>query len=130
MFPEFVSPGLTSFAVIFVCLLFGLYVLASMTLPECFREMYPSTRVIIECTEFFLEMPSCRRSQSVTFSNYKHHNTAKGIIGLAPSGAVAFVYDLCAGRCSDKQITIAYGIIDRLEEGETIEHRSVTSRKF
>ena len=90
------------------------------TMPKCFKEMYPSTRVIIDCTEFFVEMPSSVRSQSVTFSNYKHHNTAKGLIAIAPSGAVAFVSDLYAGRCSDKQITNACGILDLLEEGDTI----------
>ena len=65
-------------------------------------------------------MPSSVRSQSVTFSNYKHHNTAKGLTAIAPSGAVAFVSDLYAGRCSDKQITNACGILDLLEEGDTL----------
>ena len=68
---------------------------------------------------FCVEMPSSR-SQSVTFSNYKHHNTAKDLIGIAPSGAVAFVSDLYAERCNDKQITITCGILDLLEEGDTI----------
>ena len=89
------------------------------TMPKCFREMYPSTRVIIDCTEFSAEMSSSIRSQSVTFSNYKHHNTAKDLIGIAPSGAVAFVSDLYARRCSDKQITNVCGILDLLEEGDT-----------
>ena len=90
------------------------------TMPKCFREIYPTTRVIVDCTELFLEMPSSVRSQSVTFSNYKHHNTAKGLIGIAPSGAVTFVSDLYAGRSSDKQITMECGILDILEEGDTI----------
>jgi hypothetical protein len=48
-------------------------------MPTAFKEMYPSTRVIIDCTEIFLETPSSFRSQSATYSNYKHHNTAKGL---------------------------------------------------
>ena len=64
-------------------------------------------------------MPSSR-SQSVTFSNYKHHNAAKDLIGIAPSGALAFVSDLYAEICNDKQITNACGILDLLEEGDTI----------
>ena len=89
-------------------------------MPNCFREMYPSTRVIIDCTELFVELPSSIRPQSVTFSNYKHHNTAKGLTGIAPSAAVAFESDLYAGRCSGKQIINVCGIFDLSEEGDTI----------
>lgn len=90
------------------------------TMPSCFQESYPSTRVIIDATEIFLEMPSSLRSQSETYSNYKHHNTAKGVVGIAPSGLVTFVSDLYAGRCSDKAITKDCGILDLLEEGDSV----------
>ena len=67
------------------------------TMPKCFKELYPATRIIIDCTEIFTEMPpTSYRSQSATFSSYKHHNTAKGLVGIAPSGAVTFVSDLYA----------------------------------
>ena len=72
------------------------------TMPKCFMESHPSTRVIVDCTELFIEQPSSLRSQSITHSSYKHHNTAKGLIGIAPSAAVTFVSDLFAGRVSDK----------------------------
>lgn len=90
------------------------------TMPFCFKNKYPTTRVILDCTELFIEMPASYRSQSVTFSNYKHHNTAKGLIGIAPNGAVTFVSDLYAGRFSDKQITKDSGIYTLLEKGDTI----------
>ena len=48
------------------------------TMPQCFRQMYPNTRVVFDCTDIFTEMLSSFRSQSATFSSYKHHNTAKG----------------------------------------------------
>ena len=51
-------------------------------MPKCFKDMYPTTRVIIDSTEIFTEMPTSYRSQSATFSNYKHHNTAKGYLEL------------------------------------------------
>ena len=63
------------------------------TMPKCFKEKYESTRVILDCTELFIEMPTSFRSQSATFSNYKHKNTAKGLIGIAPNGAITFVSD-------------------------------------
>ena len=50
------------------------------TMPQCFRKIYPHTRIILDCTEIFIQMPTSFRSQLATFSNYKHHNTAKGLI--------------------------------------------------
>ena len=38
----------------------------------CFKDTFPKTKVIIDCTEFFIEMPSSYSSQSVTFSSYKN----------------------------------------------------------
>ena len=84
-------------------------------MPKTFKELYPTTRCIIDCTEIFTEMPTSYRSQSATFSNYKHHNTAKGLVGITPSGSVTFVSDLYAGRCSDQKITRHCGILDLLE---------------
>ena len=89
-------------------------------MPQCFKKMYPHTRIILDCTEMFIQMPTSFRSQSATFSNYKHHNTAKGLIGIAPNGAVTFVSDLYAGRCSDRKITADGGIYDLLEKGGSI----------
>ena len=37
--------------------------------------------------KFLLRMPSSLRTQSESYSSYKHHNTAKGLIGIAPSGS-------------------------------------------
>ena len=90
------------------------------TMPECFKELYPKTRVIIDASEIFIEMPSSLRAQSESYSNYKHHNTAKGLIGVAPSGAITFVSDLYAGRCSDKAITKDCGLYDLLEDGDSV----------
>ncbi|XP_028418315.1 uncharacterized protein LOC114544501 [Dendronephthya gigantea] len=90
------------------------------SMPASFRDMYPSTRVIIDCTEIFIEKPNSFRSQSATFSTYKSHNTAKGLVGISPSGAVTFVSDLYAGRSSDQQITIDCGILNLVENGDSI----------
>lgn len=90
------------------------------TMPTQFKEAYPSTRVIIDCTELFIEMPTSARTQSATFSNYKHHNTAKGLVGIAPNGMITFVSDLYIGRSSDRKITSDCGIYDLLESGDSI----------
>ena len=92
----------------------------NITMPTAFQELYPTTRVIIDCSELFIETPSSFRSQSATYSNYKHHNTAKGLVGISPSGAVTFVSDLYTGRSSDQQITRDCGILDLLESGDSV----------
>ena len=46
-------------------------------MPPCFKLTYSKTGVIIDYTEIFIEMPSSCRRQSITFSSYKNHNTAK-----------------------------------------------------
>lgn len=63
-------------------------------MPEAFRNEYPSTRVILDCTKLFIENPTEFRVQSDTYSSYKSHNTAKGLIGITPNGFVSLVSDL------------------------------------
>ena len=89
-------------------------------MPACFKQSFPQTRVIIDCTELLIEMPSSCRSQSATFSTYKNHNTAKGLLGISPNGYPSFVSRLYAGRASDKKITKDCGILGLLEAGDQI----------
>ena len=91
-------------------------------MPASLKENYPNTRVIIDCTELFLEMPSQQRTQSATcaFSNYKHHNTAKGLVGISPKGDLTFVSELYACNTSDKQVTNDCGIFNLLEPGDEV----------
>ena len=50
-------------------------------MPPSFRQWYPTTRVIIDATEFFIEKPSSLARQSATWSSYKNHNTFKSLLG-------------------------------------------------
>ena len=59
-------------------------------MPTSFSK-FPSTRVIIDCTEFFIQKPSSPSAQKATWSDYKHHNTVKLLVGITPSGAFPFV---------------------------------------
>ena len=80
--------------------------------PDCLKYDYPFTRVILDCTEIFIEKLPCFRAQSATYSSYKSHNTAKGLVGISPQGAVTFVSDLCGGHASHRQIVVSSGIFE------------------
>ena len=89
-------------------------------MPAQFKEFYPSTRVIIDCTEIFTEVPSSMSVQSLTYSSYKHHNTFKGLVGICPTGAVTFISQLYAGSVSDQAITRDCGILELIEPGDSV----------
>ena len=74
-------------------------------MPKLFKDKYPMTRVIIDATEIFVEQPHLTELQQLTFSNYKNHNTYKGLVGISPSGSVIFISDLFPGSISDKELT-------------------------
>ena len=56
-------------------------------------------------------------TQSQCFSSYKN-TTAKGLLGIAPSGAPTFISDLYTSSISDKDITKQSGILELLEKGD------------
>ncbi|XP_069136298.1 uncharacterized protein [Argopecten irradians] len=89
-------------------------------MPTSFRLKYPSVRVIIDCTEIFIQRSSSLLNQSMTFSNYKHHTTIKFLVGITPSGIISFVSDGWPGKTSDRQLTIESGLIDLLNENDSI----------
>jgi len=89
-------------------------------MPECFRKMYPSTRVILDATEIRVEKPGLPMLQQATFSNYKSTNTYKVLVGISPSGVITFVSNLYAGSISDKELTRCSGILGKLEPGDSV----------
>jgi len=88
-------------------------------LPKSFKS-YPNTRVIIDCTEFYVQKPFRPLAQRATWSNYKHANTFKILVGIMPSGAFTFVSELYSGSTSDVDIVKNSGFLDLLEEGDDV----------
>ena len=66
-------------------------------MPSQFRQKYPDTRVIIDCTEIFTETPSLP-VQAAVYSHYKHHHTLKGLVGISPSGVVTLYLTCLVAR--------------------------------
>ena len=84
-------------------------------MPMCFQESFgKKVAVIINCFEIFLDRPSNLQARAYTWSNYKHKNTCKVLIGIVPQGTVAFVSEAWGGRSSDKYITEHCGILKKI----------------
>ena len=89
-------------------------------MPAAFKEKYPTTRVVIDATEVYIDQPKLPEIQQMTFSNYKNNNTYKGLKGISPDGVVIFISSLYPGSISDKELTRKCGILDLLEPGDSV----------
>ena len=91
------------------------------TMPADFKEKFSSTRVIIDCTEVFIEMPSSLLLNSELFSSYKSHVTLKALVGIAPSGAITFISQLYTGSISDREIVLRSGLLSQsFDDGDSV----------
>lgn len=84
------------------------------TLPHSFKDKYPQTYLILDATEIFLETPTDLHIQSSTWSNYKHHNTGKFLVGCTPNGCITFISELYVGSISDVELTRVSGLVQSL----------------
>ncbi len=91
------------------------------TMPFCFRPNY-GLRVtsIIDCFELFIEKPSALLAKSGNWSQYKHYNTAKYLIGITPQGIISFISNGWGGRVSDKHIVENSGYLRHLLPGDVV----------
>ena len=89
-------------------------------LPNIFRELYPSTVLIIDAVEIRVESPSSLDMQSVCYSSYKGTTTMKGLVGLSPTGALGFLSELYTGSISDKELTKMSNVIDCWDLGNDV----------
>lgn len=58
--------------------------------------------------------------QSQLYSSYKSNTALKGLIGIAPHGAITFVSSVYTGSISDKELTRCCGILNLLEANDSV----------
>ena len=91
------------------------------TMPTDFVQVYGhKVAVIIDCFEVFIERPGDLLARASTWSNYKHHNTIKFLIGICPQGVISFISKAWGGRTSDKYLTENCHILNRLLPGDIV----------
>lgn len=86
------------------------------TLPHSFRLQFPTTFAIIDGSEIFIQTPSDLHAQSSTWSQYKHHNTAKFLVACTPNGAVSYISPVFVGSISDIELTRKSGFLTTLKD--------------
>lgn len=88
-------------------------------MPKHFRG-FEDTAVIVDCTEFEICKTDCLHCNIQTYSNYKGYNTAKVLVGTAPSGEIIFASEPYCGRCSDNFIFLDSKILAFVEPGSCV----------
>ena len=81
---------------------------------------YANTRVIIDCTEFRIEIPANVDDRVFAYSHYKKGVTGILLLGITPGGCICLKSKVAGGRKSDSQMTIESGLIDLLEDEDLV----------
>ena len=64
----------------------------------------------------FIQTPSDLHLQSSTWSQCKHHNSAKFLIACIPNGAIGFIFPVFVGSISDVELTRYSGFLTTLRD--------------
>ena len=91
------------------------------TMPLDFIDAFGNhVAVIIDCFEVFIERPSSLLARAQTWSQYKHHNTVKFLIGITPQGVISYISSGWGGRVSDKYLTEHCSFLSNLLPGDLV----------
>ena len=73
-------------------------------MPDSFKGRCENVSGILDCRELKCEFSKDYQKHSEMYSDYKYHDTFKGLICISPSRWITFVSQLYPGRISDKEI--------------------------
>ena len=88
-------------------------------MPECF-ESFEDVRVVLDCTEIFIQRPAELCCQILTYSHYKSGQTCKIMTGVSPAGNITFISKCYGGRATDAAIFKESELIRLLEPGDAV----------
>lgn len=88
-------------------------------LPKCFAG-FENVRVVLDCTEIFIQNPKNLCCKVKTYSDYKSHNTCEVMTGVSPAGNITYISNFYGGRASDKSIFEQSDLLDKLDPGDAI----------
>lgn len=89
-------------------------------MPKCFKEYYPGTRCIIDCSETPLQRARNLDPPAESFSHYYAQNTIKYLVANALCGLIMFISPVYGDRCSDNFITYDSGFLEYLSPGDEV----------
>ena len=89
----------------------------SLTFP---KHIGTNVAVIIDCIEVFINKPSNYMAKAYTWSQYKHHNTIKFLIGISPQGVISFISKAWGGRVSDQYLTEHSNFLKNILLGDVV----------
>ena len=91
------------------------------SMPICIQTAFGSqVTVIIDCFKIYTRIPIALDSRATTWSNYKHNNTVKYLVGISPQGVITLISKGWGGRASDKHIVENCGLLDNILPGYVI----------
>nr|XP_055046081.1 uncharacterized protein LOC129431988 [Misgurnus anguillicaudatus] len=90
------------------------------TMPQCFKEQFPNTTCVIDCSETPLQKPFNLDSRDESYSQYYGQSTIKYLVCIAPCGLIMFISPAYEGRCSDTFITANSGLLEYLGPGDEV----------
>lgn len=91
----------------------------SINLPQCFED-FKDVRVVLDCTEIFLQKSKNLCCQLYTYSHYKGTYTCKFMTGVTPAGNISFISKPYGGRTSDKAIFEQSNLKNLLQPGNAV----------
>ncbi|XP_076621599.1 uncharacterized protein LOC143342003 [Colletes latitarsis] len=91
----------------------------SKNIPICFNN-FKVGRVVLDCTEIFIQKPKNLCCQISIYSQYKHRYSIEYMTGVTPGGLICFISNTYGGRTSDNVIFEQSNIINYLEKNDNI----------